>query len=108
MRTWLGASLVTGVVFVVTVPYIQQKAPVWFWVFAAVVILVAILLTLPVRTRAEAKPAAVQAGPESAFIRGNVRNATVARVDSDADVFIDGDVEYSRIFDIIFKRRRRN
>lgn len=107
IRMWAGTSLLAALAFVVTIPLFQTKAPVWVWVIAGVILVLAIVLTCPVTVRTVGASTTAPVAPQSSFIRGDVRNSTIARVDSDAHTFIDGNVEDARIFDIVFRGRKR-
>lgn len=89
----------------------QNGLPWWAWVGPALLLVAGAVLAVPIRVAADAtshdRPEP-QRHPSSAFIRGDVTNSKLQRIDSDADVFIDGNVRDTTIFGIIFRGNRES
>jgi len=102
LRKWIGAGVIAIVSLVAALPMVQQKAAVELWVGLFAFVVIGIGLMWPVKARQRVRAPQTE-HEQTAFIRGNVRRSTIARVRSDADVFIDGHVRDAHIYDIIFR-----
>lgn len=99
MRVWFAATTAALVVGVPGLIALGNVWPSWVIVLLVVPFVLASLFTIPVRK-------AVAPAPATSFVRGDASGSSFANVESNAEIFIDGDAREAFLWNVVHRARR--